>query len=71
VSTYVYTPTDNADHVCIDMIRNDPLYPYIREARWIALSISPFLSIDNAINAGLPDMDHPDRYGSRGHFLSN
>ena len=44
-------------------IRNDPLDPYIYAARWIPLSIHPFMSMTTLISAGIHDNDSPNRYG--------
>jgi hypothetical protein len=41
--------------------RDNPLEPYFNAARWIPLSVNPFISITTIIYAGLPDEDEePD-----------
>ena len=37
------------------MLRNGPLKPYIKKARWIAQSVHPFISIQRVFYAGLPE----------------
>ncbi len=54
---YAYTFADNIDHIFTGLTRSSAMYPYICIARWIPLTIHPFVPMNNLIYAGLSDVE--------------